>query len=444
MVELTWVALRQQEGLPYSALVVDAGQEELGEHAILALAGEDKPVTVAAPVVVAFSVGTVDFLERTRLPGLHIHQPQVGIGLADREVTAAGDAIHQPAAIVGRTDKRKTLVVVGGTQQRVDCRGKTTCRSIETNGAETALHLLVLGRNVAGVGTTVIERTAIRRKRRENLQILGLEKRREQQLVGTRVQNHDVAERMVSLDTAVTAHKETLVDSIDGVGAVVARRMPVGIAASGLGAVGLGVEPLLVAVFLNQRASALAADLQRQLAGIGVVGGMTVEATSRHSGLLQDGGLVEGMQVALIDTDVAANLIAGRNAAVGQSVVVESVRTDKNGEIAVFLPDSIGLHADGERQPSTDILPGNGVPVVDIEIGPRASGVELTSTGTTHHDIHGVDRSVGSIEVQRGDTRRYRHTDVVGIDRRQLTDNDGILGARSAGCKTKQQRQELE
>ena len=237
---------------------------------------------------------------------------------------------------------------------------------------------------------------------------------------------------MVDLDALARSGEEALVDAVHGQGHVVALRVPVAVGACGAGGVGLGLHPRLPAVLLYHRTTAFAAYLHRNAVGIGAVGRVAVEAAARHGGLGQDGVLAEGVDVALVDADVAAHLVAGLDAAVGQPPVVERGLTDVYPEVAVLRPLAVLLGADGHGELAAPVLAGQLVPLIDAEVGPLAVGVQLATLRALHHYVHAVDGLVGKVEVQRGDVGGDGHADVVGVDVGQLVNLCGILRMSSA------------
>ena len=68
------VLLGQEEGLGGSPLVIDRGEIEAGIKSVVASAGEDNPVGVDVPVVVAVCPRTVDFVEWTGFSCLQVEQ----------------------------------------------------------------------------------------------------------------------------------------------------------------------------------------------------------------------------------------------------------------------------------------------------------------------------------------------------------------------------------
>ena len=121
------------------------------------------------------------------------------------------------------------------------------------------------------------------------------------------------------------------------------------------------------------------------------------------------------------------HLIARSDAAVGETPLVERIRTDADSEVLVLCPLSVFPDADRELQFTALVLCRQGVPIVDVEVGIVTLDMQLTTFGATHHNIYSIGFAIHSIEVQRGDLRRHRHTDIVRIDSRQLIDNRRIL-----------------
>ena len=275
-----------------------------------------------------------------------------------REVAATGDAVHEPAPVIRRTDQGIAAVVLGTVEQCVHLMAEGTRSSIEGDAAYRALYLLILRRHTACLRRTVIQILTVRREGREYLQVC----RRHQlwcqyQLVGADIQDYDVTELVVGLDALSLAHKEALMHRVGGVGAVVARGMPVGIGACCLRRVGLGVEPSLPSVGqLHQRASTLTAYLQRQLARVSTIRSMAVEATAWYCGFPHDSIFVKRMDVALVDANVAPHLVAWSYATVGDSVFVHRIGAYIDYKVLVLQPLAILSGADGQRQPASLVL----------------------------------------------------------------------------------------
>ena len=100
------VTLWQEEGFGAVAIVIDAGKEELGIHAVRALRGKDKPVGVRTPVVKAFHIVAVHLVQKACFSRLQVHQPEISIALEDREVAAITQGEHEPTTIVAGTSLR--------------------------------------------------------------------------------------------------------------------------------------------------------------------------------------------------------------------------------------------------------------------------------------------------------------------------------------------------
>ena len=232
---------------------------------------------------------------------------------------------------------------------------------------------------------------------------------------------------MIHLYPLARSCEETLMHGVHGQSHIVALRMPIAIRAGSLRGVRLCLHPSLTTVFLYQRAASLTTHLHRDTVGVRAVGCMAVEATAWHDRLRQDGIFLEGVQVALVDADVAAHLIAWLDAAIGQSPLVEPVLTDEDVKVLILSPFSVLLDADGQGDFSALILFCQFVPVVDVEVRPVTIDMYLSTLAAFHDHIHAVNILVGKVEIQRRNVRRDRHPDIVRIDLRQLLYHRRIL-----------------
>ena len=125
------------------------------------------------------------------------------------------------------------------------------------------------------------------------------------------------------------------------------------------------------------------------------MGTMTIDAHARHLCILDDGRLIEGREVPLIQSHVTEHLVAWGDTAIGQSPLVKGIRTDAYGEVLVLLPLAVLPDTDGEGQLSALILLRQGMPVVDIKVGIVALCMQFTSLAAFDHHIHQVDILIG-------------------------------------------------
>jgi hypothetical protein len=138
------------------------------------------------------------------------------------------------------------------------------------------------------------------------------------------------------------------------------------------------------------------------------------------------------VQVALVDADIAAHLIAWGDAAIGQPIVVERMGADVDGEVTPLRPLAVLAGADADGQVGVTVLLGQLAPVVDVEVGPVAADVQLSALLATHLDVHQLDALVGEVEAQRGDACGDGDANIVGPDGRQGVTLDGVLGLAAA------------
>ena len=200
---------------------------------------------------------------------------------------------------------------------------------------------------------------------------------------------------------------------------IVAGRMPVAVRACRLRGIGLCLYPRLLAVFLDHRAPAFASHLQGDTVGVCAVGRMAVEATTGYNALRQEGILIEGVDISLIDADVASHLIAGLDTTIGQPPVVEAVFAHKDSEVLILRPLTVFLYTDRHREFASLILFGQLVPVVHVKVGVIAIGMQFSSLTAFDDHIHAVDGLISEVKVQWCDIGRNRHTDIIRIDLRQ-------------------------
>ena len=77
---------------------------------------------------------------------------------------------------------------------------------------------------------------------------------------------------------------------------------------------------------------------------------MAIEAPPWQCRLRNDWRLIEGVDIALVDTDIPAHLVSRRNASVGESIIIEGILTHIDGEVEILRPLSSRscTHCDGE------------------------------------------------------------------------------------------------
>ena len=136
-----------------------------------------------------------------------------------------------------------------------------------------------------------------------------------------------------------------------------------------------------MAVDTDDRRAVFPADMPDVLVGIGAVGGMAVDAMARHLVVLEDCSLLEIGETALVYSHAAVDLVAGRDAPIGDAPSVDLIGTDKDLEVAVLCPLAVFLRTYGEGERSSLVRRQQRVPLVDVEIGTTAVGVQATALG---------------------------------------------------------------
>ena len=146
---------------------------------------------------------------------------------------------------------------------------------------------------------------------------------------------------------------------------------------------------------------------------------MAVETPAWDCTLLEYGILVEVLEIALIDADIASHLVAWLDAPIGQSPLVEGGFAHPDVKIPILCPFPVLLYTDRHRDLPATVLHRQVVPVVDAEVCEVAGGMYLSALASPGYHIHPVYLLINDIEVEWGDICRNRHTDIVGIDLRQ-------------------------
>ncbi len=80
------------------------------------------------------------------------------------------------------------------------------------------------------------------------------------------------------------------------------------------------------------------------------MGCMAVDAHAWHLGVLDDGILIEGREVALVEPHLAIYFVAWSNAAISQAPLIKGVWTDEDLEVVILFPLIVLQDANGEGQ----------------------------------------------------------------------------------------------
>ena len=366
---LLGMALGQEEGFGDTAVGGDVREVETREEAIVTTAGEEEPMTVAAPGMKTLCLLTVDLGEGMRLTGLHVVQPEVCLGVPHGEISIVCLREHNITTVVGWTGPRDALTCQSCTDKGIDLLTQLPCLGIEGYAAKTVALLIVVRGVALTLGSSEVEPTAIGREGRGVLcpAVVHGEGVKEYGMV-LDIIDKDIGGIVVDLDTLRSGSMEGLEGLVGGEGAIAATRVPIGIDHRSAEKVTLGHEHFIAAVVMNDCGTIGTTDVEDILVWQGAVGGMAVDALTINSRILQEDLLVEVREVALVEAHLAPHLIARSYATIGDGEVY-AVSTDIEREGAVGMPavGILGRDADAERVASR--LSKQLVPVVKIEIG---------------------------------------------------------------------------
>ena len=159
---------------------------------------------------------------------------------------------------------------------------------------------------------------------------------------------------------------------------------------------------------------------------------MTIEASTGHGSVDEDGLLVEVAQVALVESHLAIDFVAGRNKAVGESPLAERVRGDIDREVAILLPLAAALDVYREHELSAFVGFGETVPLINVEVGIVAAGFHLATLRTFHHDVHGLGIPAHRAEVEGCDVHGDGCTGIVRKNPWQSVDRRSVGGFATA------------
>ena len=153
--------------------------------------------------------------------------------------------------------------------------------------------------------------------------------------------------------------------------------MPIGIYHRTAKLVVACLQPLALSIYLEHRGSMLASHMEDEFRRIGLMSRVAVDTHTWHLRILDDGILVERRQVALIESHLAEHLIAWSNTAIGQSPLIQWITADIDGKVFVLQPLAILAFTDGKNELSSFVLCRQLVPLIHIEIGEIALGMQF-------------------------------------------------------------------
>ena len=129
--------------------------------------------------------------------------------------------------------------------------------------------------------------------------------------------------------------------------------MPIGIDHGASQRIVSGHQPFVLPVAVDDGGAMRPSHMIDILVGISAVGRMAVDALVRNLRVLYQGRLVEGRQVALVEAHLAVNFIAGRDATIGNSPLINLFLTYYYLKTTIACPLPILLSTYRQRQFST-------------------------------------------------------------------------------------------
>lgn len=117
------------------AILVDIAEIGFTIKPVIALRGEDKPSTIAAPRVISVALLTIDVVEVVDGACLEVHHLEVSLRVPDGESAVIGYGIENETSIRAETRMTNTPFA----KKCVDLRADGTSALVEGNADETIL-----------------------------------------------------------------------------------------------------------------------------------------------------------------------------------------------------------------------------------------------------------------------------------------------------------------
>ena len=350
------VELRKDEGFIIAPLRVEVSYVRTGVSGVVAAGGEYYPTAVAAPCVVTVYPQAVGLSEGTYLAGVEVFDVEVCAVVPDVELAVVTQCEEQVAAVGADARHGYTLshTIAGELQLR---RTEVAGLLVEGETHKVVAQLVVAGEDDVGatlgffaleygsVDGTVIEFLAVGRPAGEGLKVVFcLENVGEG--VGVSVVEDKVAAVVYHFYLFWPLQVEGLSGLVGGEYYPRTRGVPGGIDGGGEDGVVLHVELLYFLAVCYDGAAVSGTHVEEHAAGVVGLIVVTVDTVvfllAEATIVLIDGVLVECLQVTLVETELAIELVAGLYESVGE-IAVNGFGGDVKGVAGIGQPTSVAL-----------------------------------------------------------------------------------------------------
>ena len=103
LIKLLWVTLRQHERFGGLPVFTHHREVDSAIETVVTPARKKEPPAVAAPIMLTVRTITVHLIHRSCLTSLQVQQPEVGLGMPDREIAIVNLCVHQITTVVRGT-----------------------------------------------------------------------------------------------------------------------------------------------------------------------------------------------------------------------------------------------------------------------------------------------------------------------------------------------------
>ena len=408
---------------------------------------KEHPTRIAAPIVETLTFIGIARLHRHSAAHLKIKHPQVRLLVPDMESAEIRHSHHKIRSVIRRTRSSETAVQTRTAQQSIHTLTELTSFRVKSNAAETVLQSLTACRHRShGIRTTEIKGPAIRRKSGISLKfILTHKKRRSDDLTARRMIDNHIRSLIINLNPAVGGRIERLTRSVDRIGYVLPRRMPVRIDEITSRSIALGIKALDITLIVKNGSRMRTTDMGTERRRVSPVGSMAIHTVRIHGSCLKQRSLLKRRKLTLINAHRTECLIAGHNLTVSHGIIYR-IPAHIHPETFEKLPGTVNLHSHTEIQIRALVGLKNTAPLAQRETrSPAAHSHKLASVPISHNNKHtAAALRIGKIvesKIERSYVVRNGHINAVRKNGRKLIN---FLHLRHTGTEKRQNCQKNE